>query len=84
MSTGIVCSSHTHAFAGPWVTAVGGTTSFLPEWAASFSGGGFSDYFQRPSYQQQAAASYFDYLGNQYNGFYKCAHSLSWPDPPPL
>ena len=83
-STGTVCSSHTHAFAGPWVTAVGGTTSFLPEWAASFSGGGFSDYFQRPSYQQQAAASYFDYLGNQYNGLYKCVHSLSWPDPRPL
>ncbi|KAH9029295.1 subtilisin-like protein [Lactarius deliciosus] len=34
----------------PYVTAVGGTTSFMPEVAASFSGGGFSEYFLRPGY----------------------------------
>ncbi|KAH8991251.1 peptidase S8/S53 domain-containing protein [Lactarius akahatsu] len=41
----------------PYVTAVGGTTSFVPEVAASLSGGGFSEYFLRPWYQQQAVYS---------------------------
>ncbi|KAN0113839.1 serine protease [Russula decolorans] len=35
----------------PFVTAVGGTTQVNPEVAANFSGGGFSNYFARPSYQ---------------------------------
>ncbi|KAH9180562.1 subtilisin-like protein [Lactarius sanguifluus] len=34
----------------PYVTAVGGTTSFMPEVGASISGGGFSEYFPRPGY----------------------------------
>ncbi|KAF8262584.1 subtilisin-like protein [Lactarius quietus] len=54
----------------PWVTAVGGTTYSLPEWAAAFSGGGFSDYFERPIYQQQAADSFFEALGTNYQGLY--------------
>ncbi|KAH8988434.1 peptidase S8/S53 domain-containing protein, partial [Lactarius hatsudake] len=41
----------------PHVTVVGGTTDFEPEVAASFSGGGFSDYFKRPTYQEEAVAS---------------------------
>ncbi|KAI9455773.1 hypothetical protein BJY52DRAFT_1121674, partial [Lactarius psammicola] len=36
-----------HAFVGPWFTSVGGTESDSPEFAASFSGGGFSGYFLR-------------------------------------
>ncbi|KAH9162729.1 hypothetical protein EDB89DRAFT_1913100 [Lactarius sanguifluus] len=32
----------------PWVTTIGGTTSFNPEVAAVISGGGFTDYFLRP------------------------------------
>ncbi|KAF8264385.1 peptidase S8/S53 domain-containing protein [Lactarius quietus] len=54
----------------PWVTAVGGTTSSLPEWAAPFSGGGFSDYFERPIYQQKAAATFLEALGTRYKGLY--------------
>ena len=33
----------------PFVTTVGGTTRVNPETAVSFSGGGFSNYFARPS-----------------------------------
>ncbi|KAF8266337.1 peptidase S8/S53 domain-containing protein [Lactarius quietus] len=39
---------------GPYVTTVGGTTSKDPEIAASLSGGGFSNYFPRPDYQDKA------------------------------
>jgi tripeptidyl-peptidase I len=35
----------------PWITAVGGTESALPEIAWKDSSGGFSDYFSRPDYQ---------------------------------
>ncbi|KAH9165958.1 peptidase S8/S53 domain-containing protein [Lactarius sanguifluus] len=55
----------------PYVTAVGGTTSFMPEVAASLSGGGFSEYFLRPAYQQQAVPTFLNDLGGQYSGLYK-------------
>ncbi|KAI9451807.1 peptidase S8/S53 domain-containing protein [Lactarius psammicola] len=35
----------------PWITNIGGMTSSLPEVAAGHSGGGFSNYFPRPDYQ---------------------------------
>ncbi|KAI9439510.1 subtilisin-like protein [Lactarius indigo] len=54
----------------PYVTAVGGTTSFDPEVAASLSGGGFSEYFLRPKYQQQAVSTFLDDLGRKYSGLY--------------
>ncbi|KAH8976371.1 subtilisin-like protein [Lactarius deliciosus] len=54
----------------PFVTAVGGTTSFDPEVGASLSGGGFSEYFRRPRYQQQAVSTFLDNLGQQYAGLY--------------
>jgi len=44
--------------ASPYVTAVGGTTN-SPETSASFSGGGFSDYWDRPSYQTADVKNYF-------------------------
>ena len=59
-------------FAGPWVTSVGGTAGFNPEVAASFSGGGFSEYFARPKYQDYAVLPYLHNLGSQYHGLYKC------------
>jgi len=43
----------------PAVTAVGGTTGFFPEYVTTFAGsggsggGGFSNYFSRPSYQKK-------------------------------
>ncbi|KAH9160723.1 subtilisin-like protein [Lactarius sanguifluus] len=54
----------------PYVTAVGGTTSFMPEVAASLSGGGFSEYFARPRYQQRAVSTFLGNLGGQYSGLY--------------
>ncbi|KAH9025347.1 peptidase S8/S53 domain-containing protein [Lactarius hengduanensis] len=54
----------------PYVTAVGGTTSFWPEEAASLSGGGFSEYFVHPEYQHQAVSTFLDNLGQQYSGLY--------------
>ena len=44
----------------PWVTAVGGTTKSNPEVCASFSSGGFSNYWPRPSYQDTAVKGYFN------------------------
>ncbi|KAF8165633.1 tripeptidyl peptidase A [Crassisporium funariophilum] len=47
----------------PFVTSVGGTTG-IPEVAVSrfFSGGGFSDYFDRPAYQKHEVQKYLDAL----------------------
>ncbi|KAF8076736.1 subtilisin-like protein [Lyophyllum atratum] len=47
----------------PFVTSVGGTQS-VPEVAVSrfFSGGGFSDYFPRPKYQDHVVKSYLKAL----------------------
>ncbi|KAH8830289.1 subtilisin-like protein [Flagelloscypha sp. PMI_526] len=56
----------------PFVTSVGGTVGF-PEVAVSrfFSGGGFSDYFARPRYQDQVVGAYVDALPEGlYDGLY--------------
>ncbi|KAJ6460107.1 tripeptidyl peptidase A [Mycena vitilis] len=45
----------------PFVTAVGGTILF-PEQAVDFSGGGFSNYFSRPSYQDAAVKGFLNNL----------------------
>ncbi|KAJ3761594.1 tripeptidyl peptidase A [Lentinula raphanica] len=45
----------------PFVTAVGGTTH-VPEVAANFSGGGFSNYFPRSAYQNAAVSAFLDNL----------------------
>ena len=58
---------------------MGGTTSY-PEVAAPLSAGGFSDYFERPDYQDEALPIFFENLGNQYAGLYK----LSCPQRPEL
>ncbi|KAF9006659.1 tripeptidyl peptidase A [Cyathus striatus] len=49
----------------PFVTAVGGTTN-VPEVAVSrfFSGGGFSNFFARPAYQEKAVSKYLAALPN--------------------
>ncbi|QRV80026.1 tripeptidyl-peptidase I [Ceratobasidium sp. AG-Ba] len=54
----------------PWVTAVGATYGMSPEIGAPFSQGGFSNYFSRPSYQNQAVNAYLGGLGNTYEGLY--------------
>ncbi|KAL5527716.1 hypothetical protein ACEPAG_6517 [Sanghuangporus baumii] len=45
----------------PFVTAVGGTV-FIPEVAVDFSGGGFSNFFARPAYQDTVVQAYLDAL----------------------
>lgn len=57
----------------PWVTAVGGTTGCGPEVAASLSGGGFSNYFSRPSYQELAVSTFLEDLGTRYQGLYNAS-----------
>ncbi|KAH8995710.1 subtilisin-like protein [Lactarius akahatsu] len=54
----------------PWVTSVGGTTGNDPEIAARFSGGGFSAYFPRPSYQDSAVPAFLQRLRRRYSGLY--------------
>ncbi|KAH8994692.1 subtilisin-like protein [Lactarius hatsudake] len=63
----------------PYVTAVGGTTSYEPEIAASLSGGGFSNHFRRPVFQEQVVTEFLQHLGNQYQGQYN-ATSRGIPD----
>ncbi|KAI9452652.1 subtilisin-like protein [Lactarius psammicola] len=57
----------------PYVTVVGGTMGEEPEVAASFSGGGFSDYFERPPYQIQVVPTFLGNLGSQYRGLYNAS-----------
>ncbi|KAH9036707.1 subtilisin-like protein [Lactarius hengduanensis] len=57
----------------PYITVVGGTTDFEPEVAASISGGGFSDYFERPTYQEEAVSAFLQDLGNRYQGLYNAS-----------
>ncbi|KAJ1304004.1 hypothetical protein OPQ81_008412 [Rhizoctonia solani] len=54
----------------PYVTAVGGTYKVSPEVGVSFSQGGFSDYFARPSYQASAVSTFLGSLGTTYSGLY--------------
>ncbi|KAL8778677.1 MAG: hypothetical protein Q9203_001869 [Teloschistes exilis] len=69
----------------PYVTSVGATKNFNPEVAAFdprngfFSGGGFSNYFQRPSYQNAAVTPYVASLGNKYAGLYN-KNGRGYPD----
>ncbi|KAF8261122.1 peptidase S8/S53 domain-containing protein [Lactarius quietus] len=53
----------------PFVTSVGGTKE-NPEVAAPLSGGGFSRYFVREPYQNDAVDGFFHKLGSQYEGMY--------------
>lgn len=60
----------------PYITAVGGTMNINPEVVANdpdtgfVSGGGFSNYFPTPKYQQAAVSAYIASLGNEYAGLY--------------
>ncbi|KAG2062861.1 subtilisin-like protein, partial [Suillus decipiens] len=63
----------------PYVTAVGGTTN-IPETAAIFSSGGFSNYFTRPAYQEAAVSAYLAKLGTDtYKGLYNST-GRAFPD----
>ncbi|KAL8914343.1 MAG: hypothetical protein Q9172_007103 [Xanthocarpia lactea] len=69
----------------PYITTVGATKNFNPEVAAFdprngfVSGGGFSNYFHRPIYQDAALKPYITSLGDQFNGLYN-QHGRGYPD----
>jgi tripeptidyl-peptidase-1 len=69
----------------PYVTTVGATKNYSPEIAAwSFdnhfaSGGGFSNYFPRPSYQASAVTGYLSTLGDSLKGYYNTS-GRAYPD----
>ncbi|KZT41769.1 family S53 protease [Sistotremastrum suecicum HHB10207 ss-3] len=48
----------------PFMTSVGATQGTSPETAASFSSGGFSNFFAQPSYQSAQVKSYLTALGS--------------------
>jgi tripeptidyl-peptidase-1 len=52
----------------PFVTSVGGTYKIKPEKAVSCSSGGFSEYFPRPSYQDEGVSQYLSQLGSMWEG----------------
>ncbi|KAJ4485898.1 family S53 protease-like protein [Lentinula aciculospora] len=54
----------------PYVTAVGSVTKISPEVASNFSGGGFSNYFSRPSYQDSAVSLFLSSIGSANKGLY--------------
>jgi tripeptidyl-peptidase-1 len=76
----------------PWVTSVGGTeggSGDLPEVAVSFpqgfrergsSGGGFSDYFPCPWYQNDAVAGFFENFNGNLNPQLYNSTSRGYPD----
>lgn len=69
----------------PYVTSVGGTVGFDPEVVAYdprngySSGGGFSNYFPRPQFQDEAVSAYLDKLGDQFSDLYN-ASGRAYPD----
>jgi tripeptidyl-peptidase-1 len=63
----------------PFVTSVGGTYSINPEKAISFSSGGFSERFGRPSYQDQAVSTYLANLGDTWKDYYN-PNGRGFPD----
>ncbi|KAI9045526.1 S53 family peptidase [Aspergillus affinis] len=54
----------------PFVTSVGGTYGIKPEKAIGFSGGGFSERFARPKYQDESVGHYLEELGDRWDGLY--------------
>ncbi len=57
----------------PWVTSVGGTAGVQPETAVVLSGGGFSDRFPRPAWQDKAVNTYLSKIGDHFKGLYNPA-----------
>jgi tripeptidyl-peptidase-1 len=56
-----------------------GATSGVPETVASFSGGGFSNYFPTPSYQAKQVGEYIAALDSSYTGLFN-ASGRGYPD----
>lgn len=54
----------------PYVTSVGATEGGTPEKAIDFSGGGFSEYFERPAWQDDVVEAYLAEHGAKWKGYY--------------
>ncbi|KAE8143783.1 peptidase S8/S53 domain-containing protein [Aspergillus pseudotamarii] len=63
----------------PWVTSVGATYKTTPERATYFSSGGFSDYWARPEWQEEAVSSYLETIGDAFQGLFN-ASGRAFPD----
>jgi tripeptidyl-peptidase-1 len=64
----------------PFVTAVGATVQVVPEVAVGFSGGGFSNYFARPAYQDVVVNTYLaKYANSSYNEYFNVS-GRAYPD----
>ncbi|KAB8237172.1 polynucleotide 3'-phosphatase [Aspergillus alliaceus] len=63
----------------PWVTSVGATYKTNPEVAVYFSSGGFSDYWGRPEWQDEAVSSFLEANGDKWDGLYN-ASGRAFPD----
>jgi tripeptidyl-peptidase-1 len=63
----------------PFMTSVGATTGNPTETAATFSAGGFSNYFGTPSYQSAAVSSYLTGLGTTNAGKFNTS-GRGYPD----
>ncbi|KAL1635295.1 hypothetical protein SLS56_001718 [Neofusicoccum ribis] len=61
----------------PWVTSVGATAAWGGP--ASYSAGGFSDYFARPAWQDAAVAGYVAALNGSHAAYYD-ARGRAFPD----
>jgi tripeptidyl-peptidase-1 len=65
----------------PYVTTVGASTvesgEELPNSGFGANSGGFSNLFERPSYQDAAVSSYLNYLGGAYEGLYNASGRAS-------
>ncbi|KAF9880405.1 hypothetical protein CkaCkLH20_02359 [Colletotrichum karsti] len=54
----------------PYVTGVGATGNYAPAEPAWYSSGGFSEYFERPAWQESAAKAYIDGINGSHAGWY--------------
>ncbi|KUI55616.1 Tripeptidyl-peptidase SED2 [Cytospora mali] len=68
----------------PYITSVGATMNFTPEVVAYTAsgyagGGGFSNYFSRPLYQDGIVDTYVDSLNGSYAGYYN-QEGRGYPD----
>ncbi|KZT18916.1 subtilisin-like protein [Neolentinus lepideus HHB14362 ss-1] len=75
------CTSFVPTFPSgcPYMTSVGATTGTGPETAASFSSGGFSNYWGIPDYQASAVSSYLSTLGSTDSGLFNSS-GRAYPD----
>jgi len=78
-----VCASNTFMpvfpAACPFVTSVGSTLGINPERAINFTGGGFSNVFARPSYQNTVVPQFLSTIPSDFGGIFN-ASGRGYPD----